>query len=156
MSITLRPLALEDASAMAVVLSSPDLYTFTGGEPPTVAELERRYAIQTRGHSGDGREEWINAIVMVDDEAVGYVQATVSVDRASAEIAWVIGRRWQGRGFAQQATRLLIGDLAARGVQKVIAHIHPAHVASQRIAVHLGMVATDVIVDGETRWTGAT
>ena len=51
----LRPLRVDDAAEMAEVLADPSLYEFTGGEPPSVADLERRYAVQTRGRSAAKR-----------------------------------------------------------------------------------------------------
>ena len=156
-TVTLRPLRVTDAAEMAVVLAHPDLYRYTGGEPPNEADLERLYAIQTRGRSADGTEEWLNDIVVVGDaqRAVGFVQATLPTDQRTAEISWVIGQPWQRRGYAGRAARLLTDSLRARGVTQVIAHIHPDHVASQRVAERLGMSPTDVVVDGETRWTGS-
>lgn len=152
----LRPLTVEDAQVMSVVLADLSLYEFTGGEPPSVADLERRYAVQTRGHSADGTEDWINLVVVLKslEQAVGFVQATVARSDGRAEIAWVIGRPWQGHGYATEAARLLVEHLAARGVECVVAHIHPEHEASQRIARRLGMAPTDLIVDGETKWIG--
>ena len=155
-TVALRPLRVTDAAEMAVVLAHPDLYRYTGGEPPSEADLERLYAIQTRGRSADESEEWLNDIVVVGDaqRAVGFVQATLPTGQRTAEISWVIGQPWQRRGYAGRAARLLTDSLRARGVTQVIAHIHPDHVASQRVAERLCMRPTDVVVDGETRWTG--
>ncbi|GAA1311536.1 GNAT family N-acetyltransferase [Brachybacterium tyrofermentans] len=154
-TVALRTLRVTDAAEMAVVLAHPDLYRYTGGEPPSEADLERLYAIQTRGRSADGAEEWLNDIVVIGDDqrAVGFVQATLPTDQRTAEISWVIGHPWQRRGYAGRAVQLLADSLRTRGVTQVIAHIHPDHVASQRVAERLGMSPTDVVVDGETRWT---
>ena len=155
-SPALRPLRVTDAPEMAAVLADPELYRYTGGEPPSVEGLERQYAVQTRGHSSDGSELWLNHIVVAgpEQEAVGYVQATVPLDGSPAEIAWVVGAPWQGRGYAARAAALLIEELRQKGVSRVLAHIHPEHEASQRIARHLGMEPTDTVVDGEVRWAG--
>lgn len=152
--IGLRPLTVADVEAMAVVLADQSLYEFTGGEPPSVDELRRRYAVQTRGHSSDGSEDWVNLIVALQpgDEPIGYVQATVPREGGPAEIAWVIGRPWQGNGYATRAGHLLIAHLEERGVADMMAHIHPGHHASQRVANALGFTPTDVVVDGEVRW----
>lgn len=152
----MRPLRVDDAAEMSIVLADRSLYRFTGGSPPTPQELSSLYQVQTRGGSADGTERWINSAVVVEGALVGYVQATVPVAGGPAEIAWVIGREWQGRGYATQAARLLAQGLAAGGVDSMIAHIHPQHEASERIAVRLGMSPTDVVVDGETRWEGRT
>jgi hypothetical protein len=34
----------------------------------------------------------------------------------------------------------------------VVAHIHPAHVASERVAVRTGLTVTQEVVDGERVW----
>lgn len=155
-TVTLRPLQAADAKEMTEVLADPSLYAFTGGQPPTQPQLERQYEVQARGRSEDGSEIWLNYIVLAGSEArpVGYVQATIPSSGGPAEIAWVIGRRWQGRGYATSASRLLLDELRERGVSEVLAHIHPEHDASQHIARHLGMQATDVVQDGEIRWSG--
>ena len=154
--IALRPLSVNDASVMVDVLSSPDLYAFTGGGPPTYDDLRRRYDAQARGRSDDGAETWVNLLVLLGErrEPIGYVQATIPTDGGSTAIAWVIGRPWQGRGYATRATRLLLDDLRERGVTRVVADVHPQHAASQRIATRLGMAPTEEVVDGEIRWSG--
>lgn len=152
-SVSLRAVIVTDAAAMVGVLADPALYQFTGGEPPSEDDLVRRYTAQAIGGSPDGSEIWLNLLVMVDKIPVGYVQATIFADDGVSEIAWVIGAPWQGRGYASRASGMLVADLATRGVRTVIAHIHPDHAASQGVARRLGMVPTDVVVDGEVRWT---
>lgn len=155
-SIRLRPLRIDDAEVMSAVLADPSLYEFTGGEPPPPDALAGQYAVQTRGRSADGTELWINSIVVFGAEQtpIGYVQATRPVPGTEAEIAWVIGRPWQGQGYAARATRLLADDLVEQGVERLVAHIHPQHAASHRVAARLGMSPTPTVVDGEVRWEG--
>lgn len=162
-SLWLRPLTVDDADVMSSVLSDPSLYEFNGGEPATRAELTRRYAVQTRGHSPDASQRWVNLVVVLGvvsqpaaNQPIGYVQATIPVNGDATEVAWVIGTPWQGHGYATRAARLLLADLAQQGIGSVVAHIHPSHTASRRIATHLGMAPTTIIVEGETRWAGST
>lgn len=156
--IQLRPLSVADSEAMTAVLADPSLYEFTGGEPPTRDELTRRYAAQTRGQSPDGTERWVNLIVTLGPEhqPIGYAQATIPVNGHPAEIAWVIGRPWQGRGFGARAAALLLTHLAGLGVDEVVAHIHPEHSASNAIARRVGLEPTTTIIEGERRWVGST
>ncbi len=72
---------------------------------------------------------WFNWIVTdgAGGSAVGYVQATVPTSGGPAEIAWVIGKPWQGNGYTTESVRLMLGELASHGVTEVIAHIHPGH-----------------------------
>lgn len=153
-ALALRALTVDDAEVMTDVLADPSLYTFTGGEPPTREGLRRLYAVQTRGRSCDGTERWVNAVVLLDGRPIGYVQATVPTDGSPAQVAWVVGRPWQGNGYAARAARMLLDVLAADGVTTVTALIHPDHVASRSVAARVGMRPTDVVVDGETLWSG--
>lgn len=154
--LALRALTVDDAQVMTHVLGDPSLYAFTGGGPPTREELARRYAVQTRGGAADGSERWVNAVVVLGPlrRPIGYVQATVPLAGGPAQVAWVVGRPWQGRGYAARAAGMLLDDLAADGVTTVTALIHPDHVASRRVAARVGMRPTDVVVDGETLWRG--
>ena len=152
--LRLEPLRVDHAGELVDVLSDAGLYAFTGGSPPSRADLEARYARQVAG-SGDPDEVWHNWVVRLgaDGPAVGYVQATVAPAGRTAEVAWVVGAPWQGRGVARDAAALVLGHLTARGdVTRVVAHVHPEHVASQRVASAIGMRPTERVVDGEVEW----
>jgi RimJ/RimL family protein N-acetyltransferase len=152
--VTLSPLAVGDAEQMAVVLADPELYTFTGGTPPTVDELRARYRRQVVGCSPDGTQLWRNWIVRPagTEEPVGFVQATVAGDGSSADIAWVIGSPWQGRGYATAAAAAMVDWLCRRGVERFSASIHPDNAASNAVARRLGLRPTDEFDDGERVW----
>lgn len=161
--LDLVPLRVENADEMVGVLADPALYRFIGGEAPTRDTLTARYRAQVAG-STDRRETWHNWIVRerASGDAVGFVQATV-VDghgvvagsdptAPSAEIAWVIGTPWQGRGYAVEAARGLADWLDGVGIGSIVAHVHPDHVASGRVAEQAGLEPTDTFLDGERAW----
>ncbi|WP_434447960.1 GNAT family N-acetyltransferase [Lentzea sp. E54] len=85
-----------------------------------------------------------------ENRLAGTVQATIA-DHV-AEIAWVVGTPWQGRGFAGEAARGLVAWLATQPVHTVVAHIHPDHHASAAVATSAGLTATGELHDGEVRW----
>jgi len=151
--LVLEPLRVDHAGELVDVLSDAGLYAFTGGSPPSREELERRYARQVAG-SGRADEVWHNWVVRLGaaGPAVGYVQATLGPEDGVAELAWVVGTQWHGRGVAREAARLVRDHLLALGVRRVVAHVHPDHVASQRVAAALGLLPTPVLVDGEVEW----
>jgi RimJ/RimL family protein N-acetyltransferase len=149
--LSLVPLRAEDADELAVVLGDKRLYEFIGGRPATAGELRDRYARLVAG-SGDPDERWLNWVVRVREtgEAAGTVQATVRP--ASAAVAWVIGVPWQGRGYASEAARALVAWLRGQGATEIVAHIHPEHAASERVAAAAGLRLTGDVVDGERAW----
>jgi RimJ/RimL family protein N-acetyltransferase len=151
--LRLEPLRTDHAAEMAGVLADPALYDVIGGEPPTAEELRERYARQLRGPE-DADEEWHTWVVGEGEDGplVGFVQATVTAGGGTAELAWVVGTPWQGRGVARRAAALVLAEVRRRGVRTVVAHVLPGHVPSERVAAALGLAPTPVEVDGEVRW----
>jgi RimJ/RimL family protein N-acetyltransferase len=144
----------DDADAMMPVLDDERLHEFTGGEPLDLGQLRTRYARLAVGRSSDGAELWLNWIVRLLPlcEPIGTMQATVAADGTRADIAWIVGVSWQGRGFASEAANGVVDWLAQQGVPRVRALIHPDHQASAAVAVRAGLAPSEEIVDGEIVW----
>lgn len=149
--LALLPLLVEHADELVAVLDDRELHTFIGGSPLLLPELRARYERQVAG-SPDPAVTWHNWAIRLRDEdcLVGTAQATVS--ESTAEIAWVVATGWQGRGIASETARAVVGWLEQHGVHTVIAHIHPEHEASARVAAAAGLEPTDEVQDGEIRW----
>ncbi len=165
--LTLLPLRVEHAEEMAAVLSDPALHAFIGGAPDTAEALRARYERWTAG-SLNAAESWCNWVIQLDDtdtdtdadaaRLTGTVQATVTTDErgTTAEIAWVVGTPWQGRGIATEAARALVTWLRHQGAHTITAHIHPDHLASAAVATAAGLTRTDHWHDGELKWQLST
>jgi RimJ/RimL family protein N-acetyltransferase len=153
-----------DAEEMAVVLGDVRLHEFIGGSPLGLPELRAQYRRWTAG-SGNPDELWLNWVVRLHEPgeagqpgaAIGTVQATVRrrAGGLTAEVAWVIGVPWPGRGFAAEAAGALVACLTGAGVTAVTACIHPGHRASERVAQRLGFAPTSETVAGERVWRSA-
>ena len=75
------------------------------------------------------------------------VQATLPAGGPQAcppEVAWVVVRAAQSRGYAKEAARSLVAALQEAG-WTVVAHIHPPS---------SGLAATTDVRDGQVRWAG--
>ncbi|MFF2477217.1 GNAT family N-acetyltransferase [Streptomyces sp. NPDC058066] len=153
--LELLPLQVKFAGEMAAVLGDPALHTFIGGVPLPARELRERYGRLVAG-SPDPAVSWCNWVLRIRDEEclAGTVQATVGPgdDGLEAEIAWVVGVPWQGRGLATEAALALVDRLGRQSVRTVVAHIHPDHAASAAVATACGLTPTDRMHDGEVRW----
>ncbi|MBV2353939.1 GNAT family N-acetyltransferase [Streptomyces sp. J2-1] len=146
------PLRVDHAEEMTGVLSDPRLHEFIGGTPYDVAQLRARYERLTAGSPRPG-ERWLNWVLHLRTEGrlVGTVQATVLP--CTAELAWIIGTPWQGRGLASEAAKALATALASDEAHRTLtAHIHPSHHASQAVARAAGLTPTEHWHDGELRW----
>jgi RimJ/RimL family protein N-acetyltransferase len=154
--LLLEPVRADHAVEMAPVLDDQRLHDFIGGRPATLEELRARYIQLLAGHSADGSQGWLNWVVRHrrSGVAVGTVQATLrSNGGVTAEVAWVIAAAHQGQGYAKEASAAMTRWLCHRGVDALIAHVHPTHEASIRVARYLGLTPTDMVEDGEVRWT---
>ncbi|MFI9121652.1 GNAT family N-acetyltransferase [Streptomyces bikiniensis] len=151
--LDLVPLAAAHAGEMAEVLADPALHAFIGGAPLSPSELRSRYERLAAG-SPDPSVAWHNWVVRLraEERLTGTVQATVTDGGRAAEVAWVVGTAWQGRGIAREAAGGLVALLASRGVRTVVAHVHPDHEASAAVARAAGLAPTDRTEDGEVRW----
>jgi RimJ/RimL family protein N-acetyltransferase len=151
--LTLLPLQAGHAGEMAAALADPDLHAFIGGAPLSPQDLRARYERLVAG-SPDPAVSWCNWVIQLRGPGclVGTVQATISADGPTAEVAWVVGTPWQGQGIATEAARALVAWLGQRSVPAVIAHIHPDHRASAAVAAAAGLTPTDQRHDGEVRW----
>jgi len=150
---TLDPLSVQAAVEMVDVLAAPDLYEHTGGSPPSLSELTRRYERQVAGPRTTD-EAWRNWIIRADGRALGYVQATIrrSGSEIAADIAWVVRPEEQGRGVATEAASEVVQHLLAHGVGQIRATIADANAASTAVARRLGMQRTMVEQDSERVW----
>lgn len=157
--LVLTPLVPDDADKMVDVLADQALHEFIGGEPETLEGLRDRYRRLVAGSSRVD-EVWLNWILRrrSDDEPVGTVQATLVDDGGSwtAQVAWVVGAAWQHQGYASEAARALVDWLQSHGVVSVLAHIHPDHQASAKVAARAGLRPTSDEVDGERVWRADT
>lgn len=154
--LSLEPLEPQHATEMVPVLAAPELYTFTGGEPPTDDALRARYRRQSVGQSPTGDAGWLNWVIRSKEPgaAIGYVQATLTMDDDGlvADIAWLVTPSEQSQGFAAEASRTMLTWLLDHHVTRIRALIHPDHDASARIAQRLGLTPTSVVVDDEVLW----
>ncbi|MER5871935.1 GNAT family N-acetyltransferase [Streptomyces sp. NPDC002044] len=150
------PLLPAHAAEMASVLADPALHAFTGGAPLGPDALRARYERLAAG-SPDASAVWLNWVLRLRTERclVGTVQATVTPARDVAELAWVVGTPWQGRGLAAAAARALAAWLRDVPVGRLVAHVHPGHTASAAVAAACGLRPTPYRQDGEVRWESA-
>ncbi len=153
--LRLEPLQVQHADELAHVLDDLRLHEFIGGRPLGVEELRGRYQRQVVGQAPGGQQQWLNWVVreLGQRRAIGVVQATVTSSLSRAELGWTIGIDSQGCGYAQESAAAIAAWLTRQGVQMLVAHIHPGHVASEKVAHALGLRATGETVGDEVRWS---
>ena len=140
--IRLDALRDDDFEPLYELQSDPVVCRYLLYEPRSrekVAEVLTRDAAATRlAKPGDYLQP---AIRDSDGRFVGTMYFELkSVDDRTAEIGWLVGPAFQGRGYAREAAAMLL-DLAfgELGLHRVIAELDPRNTASVRVCERLGM-----------------
>ncbi len=147
--LTIEALAVRHAAGLFVALDDERVGRFIGG--PDVTSVEALVARIERVSAGPGPEwdeQWLNWAVLLDGVVIGRIEATLrhGVGQPGiAEIAYVFGPAWWGRGFATEATAWMIDHLAsAHSVIQCWATVDPSNTASIDLLERLGFATAEL------------
>lgn len=139
--LTLAPLVGAHADTLFPLLADDELWKFTGENAPASLEaLRDRYRRLESRRSPDRTQLWLNwALESHEHGIAGLVQATVSVDRQEAAVAYVIARRFWARGLGTEAVAMLLTFLRDElHVVRAVATVDARNGASLRLLGRLG------------------
>lgn len=135
-SVLLEELDESHADGLFAALDHEFVGRYIGGPDVTTPDELRARITRLRSGPPPGREQsWLNFAVLVGGGVVGRVEATVH--DGIAEIAYLLGPRFWGHGYATTATAQLITLLRHRQVPTVWACVHPGNVRSIRVLSRL-------------------
>ena len=143
--LTLEPQTAAHAAEMFPLLADPEMTRYLDTDPPSdLAWLTARFAKLETRLSADGREHWLNWVIRSPQHGLaGYVQATVYTD-GSADIAYELGRRFWGRGWASRSTLEMLQELGrGYGAQRVFATVDRRNHRSVRLLTRLAFSIQD-------------
>ena len=122
-------------------LDDPRVGLFIGGpDVTTVDALHARIQRLNVGPPPSSRQSWLNFAVLLESTVVGRVEATIH--SGIAEIAYLIGPDFWGRGLGVEAAGLLMDEVRRQGCTQFWAATAPGNHASIRVLEHLGFVET--------------
>ena len=144
-NLRLERLRKSHAALVFDPLSDARLYALMPEEQPQSLEaLEKRYAFLEPGKSPDGREHWLNWIIV--DRRTGHpfgtFQATVR-DDAPSDIAYIVFSAYWRRGVAREAGMGVVEHIFERyPTPLVAANMDTRNTASIKLAESLGFERT--------------
>ena len=146
--LALEPLTATHAAEMYDVLRDPALYDHLDYGPPASPDALRSVYRELEPRlSPDGSQLWLNWVVRLGADALGFVQATVEGE--DAWVAYVLARAAWGRGYASEATGAVLEHLrTAYGVRRFLAVTEVANERSIALLTRLGFRRAG---DGEVR-----
>lgn len=139
--LTTEALGLEHAADLFQALRDERVGRYIGGPDVTTLEaLQDRITRLGAGPPDDRDELWLNFAVIFAGDVIGRIEATLH--GGVAEIAYVFGPAWWGRGYATEAVSWLLSHLAGRSVSVVWTAVAPGNAASVRLLERLGFAPT--------------
>ncbi|WP_040363367.1 GNAT family N-acetyltransferase [Congregibacter litoralis] len=138
-SLRFEPLKVEHLEELSAVLLHPVIYEHIEDKLPSAQDfklgLERAIAGPGPSHAA---ELWLNFLVRESSGSmIGRLEATVH--HGLAEVAFLFGRYWWGRGLASRGLHWLHEELIASvGVTDFWATTTPANVRCQRLLQRSG------------------
>lgn len=173
--LLLRPITIDDATAMHAYKSDPDVVRYVPYSPLDLADVERRIATTwstTRfTQQGDG------VCLAVEEQSTGELLGDVvlfwrsEADRAG-EVGYIFDPRFSGRGYATEAVGALLAlGFDGLGLHRITAELDERNTSSARVVERLGFRREARLVDSgwfkeewstllvfgllETEWRGA-
>ncbi|MGR0320827.1 GNAT family N-acetyltransferase [Agromyces sp. ZXT2-3] len=151
--LRLRPHRLADAETWYELQSDPAVVEHLSWPLRTRAESFVHLLNRTRHNRLEQKDDFLALAVVQGDHLIGDASLhlrTLDPGARRLEVGWVIGPKWQGKGYAAEAglamLRLAFDDLDAAVVE---AHMTVGNAASKALAERLGF--REVSNDGTTR-----
>ena len=131
--LRLRPRTIDDADALHVNFTDPEIMRWWSDAPHTSIE-------QTRAMFAKARPEWrCWAITFKDDDpAIGFVAAGEKRQGNVTELGYFLARAQWGGGIAREAVSAVIDQLFAEGQRRVFADTDPDNAPSRALLEKLG------------------
>lgn len=131
--LVLRPRRLDDAEALHVAFSDPELMQYWSGPPHASVE-------ETRADLARDTPEWRRWAITLkgDDAAIGVVAAGEKRQGNVTEIGYILARDHWGSGIAREAVSAVIDRIFAEGQRRVFADTDPDNKPSRAMLERLG------------------
>ncbi|EFG65274.1 GNAT family N-acetyltransferase [Streptomyces sp. SPB074] len=136
----LRRFRAEDAAALAAYRSVPEVARYQGWTAP-VGEEEAHALVRQFAAGDPGAPGWFQ--YAVEERATGLLVGDVGVrldaNGMQADLGFTLAPAAQGRGYATEAVRAVLGDLfERRGLRRVSAECDLRNAASARLLERVG------------------
>lgn len=136
----IRVMQPADAPALAGYRNDPLVAEMQGWPLPYSVDLAAEMLAGQAGQHQPTSDGWTQLAMDHDGRMIGDLPLRLD-GGAIADIGWTLAPDVRGRGFASEGAIALVEALFATGdVHRVVAELHPANVASSRVAEAAGLV----------------
>ena len=148
--LVLRPYTDADLENLHAIYSRPEIARWLYYEPTTLEESREKLARKIAGNELTDDQGMSSAVELRDSTYVGdAVLFYGSVEHKTVEIGFSFHPAHQGKGYATEAARALIGWAFSQGFHRVVGRLEARNTASARVLEKLGMRREALLVENE-------
>jgi RimJ/RimL family protein N-acetyltransferase len=147
--LTLRPWTVDDADFLFDLYSRWEVQRFIGREPRVMTDRAEAIA---RAERLSGLDHPVHGVWAITETETGRPHGALLLKELPAsgageplqpsgetEIGWHLHPDAWGHGYATEAAERVLEHAFESGLQRVLAVTHPQNLASQRVALRIGM-----------------
>lgn len=141
-ALLLRPLTLADAPAIHDIVADPAVALMTAKIPhPYPNDGAADYIGWLLDNPTPG---FVNLAIVREGDAHPIGMVAYKLERPTAELSYIVGRRWWGQGVGTQAAGMMVDHVfAACGVDSITGLVMSENKASARVLEKLGFAFVD-------------
>jgi RimJ/RimL family protein N-acetyltransferase len=150
--LTLRPFEPDDLAALHRINADEEVARYLYNGPRTLEEVTALLQRKIDGAALRAEGDWLSAAVVARESGavVGDVGLHwVSEEHRTAEVGFLFDPEHQGRGYATEAARALVGWAFAEDFHRVIGRTEARNAASARVLEKLGFRLEAHLVENE-------
>ena len=148
--LVLRPYNDGDLENLHAIYSLPEVARWLYYEPTTLEESREKLARKIVGNELTEDHGMSAAVQLRDGTYVGdAVLFYASVEHKTVEVGFSFDPRHQGKGYATEAARALIGWAFSQGFHRVVGRLEARNTPSARVLEKLGMRREALLVENE-------
>ncbi|MEQ8272531.1 MAG: GNAT family N-acetyltransferase [Deltaproteobacteria bacterium] len=137
--LILRAATVDDAPALYVMNSDPEVMRYTGEPMPASVDVMRKMIADYPDFERHGYGRWV-CEEKATGEVIGFAGLKYLEDFGEVDVGYRLRRTWWGRGLATEAARACLDfGFEAIGLEEIVAFVEPENAASVRVAEKLGM-----------------
>ncbi len=141
--LVLKPICMDYLESTHEYASDPGNCTYMLYLPNETLDMTRRFIERAEAEWRLEQPAFYELAVLLGGKHIGGVSLSPEDGGTSAELGWIINRRYHNRGYASEAAAALM-EYAARhlGIKRFIAHCDTENKPSERVMIKLGMTKT--------------
>jgi len=151
MRLALDPLSLDDASDLFEARGDPEVMSFWDWPADPNPDITRAVIVQLLAEVDAGRAVYWTIRLRTDRSFVGVCDLGELDSSQSADLGFMLARRWWGSGLAREAMVSVLEHARALGITSVHARVAAQNERSVRLLQRLGFVAIESLAHFEVR-----